>query len=444
MTTTTIATADELEDMLSDPVKAGKLIEDGKLRDVVKAYAEHCVKNDEGARTQVREQVQQVFAEMLRENGLTGPERPDMRALSTPTRDRGTAYNPKAVGAALDKEFDSTESYLRAVWFGNASDKAMGLKNKIRNDFSSTVGSDGGFLVPESFRSQLMSVALEEGIVRQRAMVIPMPTARVSLPVIDSTTNAGSVFGGMVAYWTEEGGAGVPTSAKFAVTTLDAKKLMGYSVVPNELFTDAAESFGAFLGQKWPQAIAFTEDSAYVSGTGVGEPLGFNRVENKAMIAAAKETNQTADTILWQNIVKMYSRMLPSSLSKAVWIANIDVFPELATMAMSVGTGGGPIWLNNGAAGPPMTILGRPVIFTEKMETLGDAGDISFVDLSYYLIGDRQAMTMATSADAEFQTDKTAVRIISRGDGRPWLKTAITPAKGANTLSPFVRLAARA
>lgn len=91
-----------------------------------------------------------------------------------------------------------------------------------------------------------------------------------------------------------------------------------------------------------------------------------------------------------------------------------------------------------------MTILGRPVIFTEKANTVGDAGDVNFVDLSYYLIGDRQQMQMATSEHVEFDTDQTAVRIIQRADGRPWVQSAITPRKGANTLSPFVKIAARA
>jgi HK97 family phage major capsid protein len=140
----------------------------------------------------------------------------------------------------------------------------------------------------------------------------------------------------------------------------------------------------------------------------------------------------------------MYSRMLPSSLARAVWVAHIDTFPELATMALAVGTGGGPIWLNNGVEGPPMTILGRPVIFTEKAETVGTAGDVNFVDFGYYLIGDRQIMQAETSPHFKFQNDQTAVRFIQRLDGRPWLESALTPLKGSNTLSPFVKIATRA
>jgi HK97 family phage major capsid protein len=147
---------------------------------------------------------------------------------------------------------------------------------------------------------------------------------------------------------------------------------------------------------------------------------------------------------VWENIVKMFARMLPSSLGRAVWVASIDTFPELATMALSVGTGGSAIWLNNGAEGPPMTILGRPVIFTEKAPSvLGTQGDISFVDFGYYLIGDRQVMSAMSSPHFEFNADKTAYRIIQRVDGRPWLQSAITPANNGPTLSPFVQLGTR-
>lgn len=117
-------------------------------------------------------------------------------------------------------------------------------------------------------------------------------------------------------------------------------------------------------------------------------PEGF--MNSPIVVTVNKESGQTADTIVWQNLVKMYARMLPSSLGRAVWIANIDIFPELATMAIPVGIGGGPTYqLSNGSSA---SILGRPLVFTKKMETLGDLGDIAFVDFGYYQSGDHQSM----------------------------------------------------
>jgi HK97 family phage major capsid protein len=97
-----------------------------------------------------------------------------------------------------------------------------------------------------------------------------------------------------------------------------------------------------------------------------------------------------------------------------------------------------------GSNNPPMSILGIPLILTEKVPTLGTTGDIALVDLSYYLIGDRQQMETANSEHFLFNTDKMAFRVIERLDGQPWLQSAITPhSNSANTLTAFVQLATR-
>ncbi len=142
------------------------------------------------------------------------------------------------------------------------------------------------------------------------------------------------------------------------------------------------------------------------------------------------------------NLAAMYARMLPSSLMNAIWIADIGTFPQLALMSVT-GTLGNttPVWMNNGVIGaPPVTIYGRPVFFTEKVPALGTTGDISFVDPSFYLVGDRQAITASASPHFAFSTDKIAYKIIERVDGRPWLNSALTPKNSGNTLSAFVQL----
>jgi HK97 family phage major capsid protein len=189
--------------------------------------------------------------------------------------------------------------------------------------------------------------------------------------------------------------------------------------------------------------LAFEEDSKFMSGTGVGEPLGFLGAGNPAAISVATEAGQAIDTILYENIVHMYARMLPSSLNKAVWLISPDTIPELYTMALSVGTGGNSVFVANASGPGPQTLFGRPIIITEKAGKLGDLGDINFVDLSYYLLGDRQSMSASSSTDYKFGNDQTAFRIIQRVDGRPWMQSALTPKNGGNTLSPFVSLTAR-
>ena len=66
------------------------------------------------------------------------------------------------------------------------------------------------------------------------------------------------------------------------------------------------------------------------------------------------------------------------------------------------------------------------------------------MDLSYYVVADRQAVTMAASEHVRFTNDEMVWRFVERIDGRPWIDSALTPRNGSNTLSPFVNLAARA
>lgn len=448
----------ELQGMLTDATVMAKLMAKPQaFGEFIQNYARAVHNRDLSIAAQVQEQVQMVMAEMIKAGELEGAapiRRPDLRGVGEPgnmslmgstLEARQGLHNPRAMGAALDREFTNSAEYFQTIWhLGNSTADRQAKLQRIRNAFSSTVPSEGGFLIPETLRSELLRVSLETSVVRPRARVIPMETLRVPFPAIDSTTNVGSVYGGIVGYWTEEGAALTASQASFGRIVLDAKKLTAYTEVPNELMSDSISSFQAFLDQIFPEALGFYEDDAFINGNGVGMPLGFVNSGNLANVSVAKETGQASASIVWENIVKMYARMLPASLGRAVWIASIDTFPALALMALAVGTGGSAIWLNNGVVGPPMTILGRPVIFTEKTPVLGQVGDINFVDLSYYLIGDRQVMSAMSSPHFKFQNDQTAYRIIERVDGRPWLMQPITPRNNASaTLTAFVQLAVR-
>jgi HK97 family phage major capsid protein len=260
----------------------------------------------------------------------------------------------------------------------------------------------------------------------------------VPFPAIDSTSNVSSVYGGIVGYWTEEGAALTQSQASFGRIILDAKKLTAYTEVPNELISDSITSFQAFLDQIFPEALGFYEDYAFLRGSGVGEPLGVLNGSGLVQFDRASGTG-----LVWADIVGMYARMLPSSLGRAVWVASIDTFPTLATMTISGATI--PLWLTGGQGieGPTLSLLGRPIIFTEKVPGLtNNANCINFIDFGFYLIGDRQVMSAMSSPHFKFQNDQTAYRIIERVDGRPWLQSAITPKNSTATLSPYVGVTA--
>lgn len=454
MATPTIpSNANELAEMLADPKRGPEVMETPKaLADFIQEYANKQQGEGTDLKRLVDEQVQAGFANFLRENGAEDIKRPDLRAVTPDpyAQASGSAkakglYNRKALGAKVDGLFDTSGEFFRAIWRSNPDKNSPEMAAKLEQlrNFGSNVPSDGGFLIPETLRSELLAVALENAVVRPRARVVPMDTLRVPFPAIDSTSNVSSVHGGIVGYWTEEGAAMTESQARFSRVVLDAKKLTAFTKVPSELLADSLISLSALIDQLFPEALAWFEDVAFLTGDGVGEPLG---VLNGAAAISVSRT-ASGNAVELADVVNMYSRMLPSSLSRAVWLVSPDNFPSLAQLALTRGTDGiasPAMWMNNGQAigSPPMTLMGRPVIFTEKVPATGSAGDISFVDFGFYLLGDRQVMQARQSEDRYFETDEVAFRVIERVDGRPWLQSAITPQNNGSTLSPIVKLAA--
>lgn len=163
-----------------------------------------------------------------------------------------------------------------------------------------------------------------------------------------------------------------------------------------------------------------------------------------ALISVAKEGGQAAATVVVENVLKMYTRMLTGSIKRAVWFANSDIVPELMTMVIS----NQPVWAMPGsgmANAPGGFLLGRPVHWSEHTETLGTKGDLMFVDpKGYYLILKAGGIKFATSIHLFFDYNIQAFRFVFRAGGQPFLSKAVSPAKGATTRSHFVSLDTRA
>ena len=382
----------------------------------------------------IRNEMQAGLAQFVKDKEAEGA-RLDMRSTTAvPT-------NAAAPGAAGNGKFANLGEMVATIGQAHKLNDhaAQARMGEYRNSLGTTIPSEGGYLVPEEFRAEMLRVGLETAVVRPKARVIPMANPRISWPTLEDTDRSSSLFGGVLAYWTAEGAALQASQPKFGKISLDTEKLTAYTEIPNELLTDSAISIGPLVDQLFPEALSWAEDGAFIDGSGVGMPLGW--LNASCAVTVAAEGGQTADTVVWANVVKMYSQMLPTSLGRAEWYINQTVLPTLLQMTLPGGLS--PFgMINSGQGSPTMTMLGRPINVTEKLPVVGDVGDIVFADLSYYLIGDYAAMTAMTSEHFRFNTDTIAYRVIERVDGRPWLQNSITPKKGS-ALSPIVKLAAR-
>jgi HK97 family phage major capsid protein len=455
--------ADGLREVIADTVKMNEVFKAHGAEGwavLNAAYAEAALARDRGQlEEQMLEQAEIRAHEIATENGaeLSGrlnltPEALHAQLAAAASPKRGKWYNESAPGAAIEGHWANNGDWIRAAiikadsdattrW-ADGSDIAAKIDSarEISNAYSSHIGPSGGFLMPESFRNDLLQIAHEESVVRGRAVTIPMGTPKVTLPAIHETNRSSTLFGGIQMYWTEEDADSTSSEARFKTVSIEPDTLTGYTEIPNETLQDTL-AFSAYFDATFPRAMAFEEDYAFLQGTGIGQPLGMLNAD--CNIAVAARAGQAATTLIYENMLDMWARMLPGSHNRAVWVLNQDTIPELGTMALSVGTGGAPIFLMNAATGMPMSLFGRPIVFSEKVNTLGTNGDVGLYDFGFYLIGDLQTVTVTSSTEYKFKERRTAFSIVERVDGQPWVETAITPRHGTNTLSPVVTLATR-
>jgi HK97 family phage major capsid protein len=329
----------------------------------------------------------------------------------------------------LGKRFDDPEE-------GSELPSWLSKQASERKDLLEQTGAVGGFLVPIEFRPELLGVIYEDNPIRQRATTVPMRRRQVQYPTLDQTgTAAGATrqHGGIVATWTEEATQKDETEPNFRQINLVAHKLVCYTEASDELLADEAVGLVSFLSGEmgFAGAIRWEEEYTFLRGTGTGQPLGVLPAACTLTVnRAAAGTFNVADIA---NMVQSHHGDSPTwHLSRSA----------MSTLIQLNGPAGNPsyFWQPSARDGMPGTLMGYPIDYTEKLPTLGTAGDILLANWKHYLIGDRQATTIDSSQHFRFRNDITAWRAVHRVDGQPWLSAPITLADGATQISPFVIL----
>jgi len=265
------------------------------------------------------------------------------------------------------------------------------------------------------------------------------------MPGLDETSRAdGSRQGGVRGYWTAEAASKTASQPKFRNIELNASKLVVLVYATDELLEDAG-ALEAYIRQAAASELGFKIDDAIINGSGGGQPLGI--LNAGCLVSQGAEVGQAAATFIYENATKMWTRIFPKSQMNAIWLINQNVWPQLFTMNLAVGTGGAPVFMPAGgaSASPYATLFGRPIIPIEQCQTLGTVGDIFLADMGGYILGEKGGVQSDMSIHVNFTSDESVFRFVVRLDGQPELGSAITPFKGGSswTQSHFVALATR-
>lgn len=388
------------------------------------------------AAKEAAEAATKAIMEKLAAEPATNPLEVETKSQPAKPKDKPEAF--KSLGEQLD-------AIRRASTPGYSVDRRL-TDVKAISGMSETVPEDGGYLVQTDFASELLRITHETGMLTSRVRRVPVGANANGLTInaVKETSRAtGSRWGGVQVYWREEAGTVTAKQPAFRRMKLQLNSLMGLCYATDEVLADAT-ALGSVIQQAFAEEFAFVLDDAVIRGSGVGQPMGI--LNSNAFVSVTKEANQLADTIVYENVLKMWWRLWSRSRQNCAWFVHQDAQPQLAQMAMVIGVGGVPVYMPaGGVSGSPYgALFGRPVIEIEQADTVGDQGDIMLLDLSQYLMIDKGGLEAAQSIHVRFIYGENTFRFILRTDGQPIWNSPLTLFNSSTTVAPFVLLDERA
>jgi len=356
----------------------------------------------------------------------------NQRVQSTPEQALQAAQAPQ--GDPAPEGFRSFGDFLQAVRF-NPAHSALQFRERVidseKRVMSMGVGAAGGFIVPEQFSQTMLQIDVASAIFRPRANVIPAgdpPDAAITMPALDQS-GARGIYSGVTVNWIAEGGDKSVTEPALLEVKLEPQEVAAHVVVTDKLLRNSAAA-GALISSLLRKAIIGAEEDTFLTGTGVGQPLGIIGAGASINVARAG-----AGAIAYADVIGMYASFMFGG--RGVWIVSQTTLPQLMAM---VDAGNHNVWQPNAREGAPGMLLGMPCIINDQSPVLGAQGDVVLVDLNYYLIKDGSGISVDMSDGYYFKSNRTIIKAWWNVDGQPWMTTPLTQRDGVSLVSPFIVL----
>lgn len=329
--------------------------------------------------------------------------------------------------------FRSFGEFMHAVRYRPADSRLEARENVMGTDEA------GGFLVPTLYSSQLLEMPTSGIVVRPRATVIPAgehPDAELKFPALDQTAATGGMYGGVAVTWDDEEDADDidETDAAFKEVSVQATGVSGFITVSNTLLRNASAA-GPLLARLLGNATQNAEDHKCLTGSGSGAPLG---ITHASATGVAEVNRENAGEIVWEDIVAMVAKLHPDCMGNAVFVANQSALAQLWDLKDAAGDR--VYLLGDPSKGIAPTLAGIPVIFTGKVPALGNRGDLSLVDFTYYLVKDGAGLAISMSEHVKFLKNRTVIKVFRSVDGKPWVTAPMVLEDGTTEVSPYVTL----
>jgi HK97 family phage major capsid protein len=311
---------------------------------------------------------------------------------------------------------ESTEEWKR--WEEQLTEKAM----------TQASGSTGGYLVPPQVSDELIQIREQSNVLRPLFSKI-----QVNADVLRIAAQTSGLLAGWVAELAEK----PESELTFGEISVNVFWKAGMSVVSNQLLRNSNPSIDTLINSELGRRLAALEEIAFISGSGVGQPLGILNTpgvqySGDGASGGAAFTSTSVDDLLDEiidAITAIYTEYFgaPNAIlmHPRTWARIIKARKEDATAeyAFVVGPGSRQDGARTatdslpgytGAPNPTGALFGLPVYTTRNVPTNAGAGDdesrVVVGNFQEGLILDHASIQLDSSEHVYFRTNQTIFR----------------------------------
>jgi len=259
----------------------------------------------------------------------------------------------------------------------------------------------GGFYAPTEYVEEIIKTVTEISPIRSIARVRQTNKRGIEIP---------KRTGQFSAQWVSETGTRSETTGyTTGLLSIDAHEQYALVDISQAMLEDSAFNLEGEMSSEFSEQFSKAEATAFVSGNGVGKPLGFT--DSSAGVSSTNSGSGTALTA--DGLLDLVYAIKSEYLSGSKFVMNRGTFAKLLQLEDGEGQKIFHVGLNlvNGA---PSTIVGFPYVLATDMADIGSGTKpIAFGDFSRaYTIVDR--VNLSIMRDPYSQATSGNIRYVAR------------------------------
>lgn len=280
----------------------------------------------------------------------------------------------------------------------------------------------------EQFVATLIKFVDDMVHMRRFATVVPVTSSdSLGIPTLDTDVSD--------ADWTSELDTGTEDSSMaFGKRSMTVHPLAKRIKISNKLLTVSALNPEALVASRLAYKFAITEEKAFLTGTGVQQPLGVFIADTKGIGTTRDIVSTAAADIKADDLISTKYNCKQQYMAKGAWMMHRDTVAKVRKLKDGNGQ---YLWAPGAfsepslAAGQADTILGNPLMMSEYAPNTYATGKyvIVFGDFSFYWIAELISMQLQKLVELYAATNQVGYIARTEIDAAPVLAEAFSRLK---------------